>query len=97
MSRYLSAFGAKRTLAVASSRSFSPLLTQSGHHQTIAGLGGAITSIQNDSDFPRGPAPNIAVAYRLGGGNVRMLDLRRREFMSLLRGAAAGAGGPVFY
>jgi len=47
------------------------------------------TSIQNDSDFPRGPAANIAVAYRLGGGKVRMLDLGRREFITLLGSGAA--------
>jgi hypothetical protein len=54
-----------------------------------AGLGDAITSIQNDSDFSRGPAANIAVTYGLGGGNVRMLDLGRREFITLLGGAVA--------
>jgi ABC-type uncharacterized transport system substrate-binding protein len=55
-----------------------------------AELGNAITPIQNDSDFPRGPAANIAVAYRLGGGKVPMLDLGRREFITLLGGAAIG-------
>jgi hypothetical protein len=48
----------------------------------------AITSIQNDSDFPRGPAATSAVAYRLGGRKAPMLNLGRREFITLLGGAA---------
>jgi hypothetical protein len=73
-----------------------PSLAGPEHGRTIpladigpwAKFGGVITSIQNDSDFPRRPTANIAVAYRLAE-ETPLFNVRRREFIRVLGGAAA--------